>query len=485
MTLSVDRWRWRVDLPVVALLTLVVLVVVWMFRSVLVTSDPWHYAQSALYFGAHEWIPSGLTRWGIILPLVPAAAVFGDTLPTYFAFALTATALIVPVVYVLARWVVPTLVAALTVICFMALPLTFLNASRGYPDLMAVALSGLTLILVLASRDQDRVGWLVLAGVVAGWAFEVRETTVFAWPVFAWVMWGTRRRILGYALFLLGVLPWVVTDVVLSWRTLGDPLAKWHVLTGSDLNASTSVLDGAYLGHDRWWYVSRLPLAISEQPWGWTLLLVAGLGLIGGLVLRGRVGLYVVWAVLPALLLLIQAGVLDPAHPSVRVDVPRYWLGFLPGLTIAAVALCRWVACSIRLPGWIGPVALTAVLVVAGARFATTEPSLYPNSGDLPYLTARALPPGATVWTDGRTSRILPVYLNSQGRSVEIRDFTAKGVKIPRGDYVLIFSDTDATCEFCKLDYDLWRQAGGGLPLDGYELVWTAPDGKARLYRVP
>lgn len=480
-----DRWRWGVDLPVVALLTIGVLAVAWTYRSVLVTSDPWHYAQSALYFGRHEWIPSGLTRWGIILPLVPVGAAFGDTLPTYYAFALTATALVVPVVYVLARWVVPTFVAALSVVCFMALPVVLVNSTRGYPDLMAVALSGLTLILVLVARDQDRVGWLLLAGLVAGWAFEVRETTLFAWPVFIWVIWTVGRRILGYVLFIIGLLPWAVTDVLLSWRTLGDPWAKWHVLSGSDLNTSTSVLDGSYLGHDRLWYLLRLPVAISEQPWGWTLLLVAGLGLVGGLALRGRVGLYVVWAVLPAVLLVVQAGLLDPAHPSVRVDVPRYWLSFAPGLTISAVALCRWAGLKVRLGGWLGPVLLTAVLVTAGARYATTEPSLYPNSGDLPYVTARELPAGSTVWTDGRTVRILPVYLNSAGRDVTMRDFTARGATPPAGDYVLLFSDTDTTCEFCKLDYDLWRQDGHSLPLDEYTPVWTAPDGKARLYRVP
>ena len=84
---SGDRWRARIDVPVVVVLTLLVLAVAWYYRAVLVTSDPWHYAQAALNVGGHEWIPSGLTRWGIILPLVPVAAVFGQTLPTFYAFA--------------------------------------------------------------------------------------------------------------------------------------------------------------------------------------------------------------------------------------------------------------------------------------------------------------------------------------------------------------------------------------------------------------
>lgn len=484
MPRSAERWRWPVDLPAVLLLTVAALALAWAFRAVLVTSDPWHYAQAALSFGSHEWVTSGLTRWGIIVPLVPVGWAFGPTLPTFYAFAFAATALIVPVVYLLARAVGGVIVAGLTTVAFIAMPLTFVNLSRGYPDLMAVALNGLTLLLVLAARDRDRVGLLVLAGLIAGWAFEVRETTVFTWPLFAWVVWGVSRRWRGYAAVVLGLVPWAVLDVLLSWRTLDDPWAKWHVLTGSDLNDSTSPLDGAYLGHDRLWYVTRLPRAILEQPWGWTVLTVAGLGLVGGLVLRGRVGLYVVWALLPVALLMVQAGVLDPAHPSVRVDVPRYWLAFTPGLTIAAVAFSAWLGQRVRLPAWAGALGLTAVLVGAGAGYAISEPTFYPNSGDLPYRTARQIPDGATVWTDGRTARILPVYLREAGRSARVEDFTLRGARPGSGDYVLVFSDTDTTCEFCKLDYDLWQAAGNRLPIEGYTLVWTARDGKARLYRV-
>lgn len=479
-----DPWRARVDVPVLALLVVTTLVVAWVWRTVLVTSDPWHYAQAALNFGTHQWIPSGLTRWGIILPLIPVAAVFGPTLPTFYAFAVFATALIVPVVYLLARAVGPTSVAALTVVAFVAQPLTFINLSRGYPDLMAVALNGLTLILVLRARDRQQVWLLVVAGLVAGWAFEVRETTVFTWPLFAWIIWTTRQRWRGYLAVIVGLLPWAVADVLLSAATLDDPWAKWRVLTGSDLNDSTSVLDGGYLGQDRWWYLTRLPVAMAQEPWGWVLLLIAGLGIAAGLVLRGRVGLYVVWAVLPVVLLVLQAGVIDPNSPSVRVDVPRYWLAFTPGLTIAAVALCARAAIRVRLPASAGAGLLTLLVVVAGIRFATTEPTFYPNRGDLPYRTVQALPDGATVWTDGRTYRILPVYAASAGKSFDVRDFTRKGFRPAPGEYVLIFSDTDETCEFCKLDYDLWLARGKRLPVEDFARVWTAPDGNARLFRV-
>ncbi|MEZ5158072.1 MAG: glycosyltransferase family 39 protein [Candidatus Nanopelagicales bacterium] len=479
-----DSWRGRVDISVLVLLVVSTLVLAWAWRTVLVTSDPWHYAQAALNFGNHDWIASGLTRWGIIVPLVPVAAVFGPTLPTFYAFAALATALIVPVVYLLARAVGPSSVAALTVVAFVAQPLTFINLSRGYPDLMAVALNGLTLILVLCARARERVWLLALAGLIAGWAFEVRETTVFTWPLFAWIIWTTRRRWVGYLAVVVGLLPWAVADVVLSAATLDDPWAKWRVLTGSDLNDSTSVLDGDYLGQGRLWYLTRLPVAMAQEPWGWVLLLIGVLGIAAGLILRGRVGLYVVWAVLPVVLLVLQAGVIDPSSPSVRVDVPRYWLAFMPGLTIAAVTLCARAATGLRLPASVGAGLLTLLVVMAGIRFATTEPTFYPNRGDLPYRTVQELPDGATVWTDGRTYRILPVYAASAGKAFDMRDFTRKGFRPAPGEYVLIFSDTDETCEFCKLDYDLWLARGKRLPVEDFAPVWTAPDGNARLFRV-
>src|SRR5690606_4431059 len=114
--------------------------------------------------------------------------------------------------------------------------------------------------------------------------------------------------------------------------------------------------------------------------------------ILGGLVLRGRVGLYVIWALFPVLLLVLQAGVLDPQHPSVRVDVPRYWLAFLPGLTISAVALCAAAADRVRMPAWLGAGLLAAVVLVPGVRFATTEPTFHPNSGGLPYEVVAQLP---------------------------------------------------------------------------------------------
>jgi hypothetical protein len=76
------------------------------------------------------------------------------------------------------------------------------------------------------------------------------------------------------------------------------------------------------------------------------------------------------------------------------------------------------------------------------------------------------------------------VYAASAGKAFDMRDFTRKGFRPAPGEYVLIFSDTDETCEFCKLDYDLWLARGKRLPVEDFAPVWTAPDGNARLFRV-
>ena len=139
-----EPWRTRVDIPVMVLLVTVTLAIAWLSRTVLVTSDPWHYAQAALNFGTHQWIPSGIDPLGDHRATDPGGSgvrtdvadllrlrVLGDDagggrrLRSGQVGGTTAD-------------------RSLTVVVFVAQPLTLLNLSRGYPDLMAVALNGLT-----------------------------------------------------------------------------------------------------------------------------------------------------------------------------------------------------------------------------------------------------------------------------------------------------------------------------------------------------
>ena len=266
---------------------------------------------------------------------------------------------------------------------------------------------------------------------------------MFTWPLFAWIIWRMSRRWSGYLAVVLGLLPWALADVLLSWWTLDDPWAKWHVLTGSDLNDSTSVLDGAYLGHQRWWYISRLPIAhgtgavgldaVADRRSGhrrW-----AGSARPGGTVRRlGRAARH-------------SAGPAGRGAGSEQSERAGGCAAVLAGLH---ARLDDRRGRAVRCGG--GPAAVAGLrrCRCAGpacgdqrARFVATEPTFYPTSGDLPYRTVQALPDDATVWTDGRTYRILPIYANSADRTVDVRDFTRRGAKPAAGDYVLIFSDTD------------------------------------------
>ena len=203
---------------------------------------------------------------GIIVPQIPVGAVFGPTLPTFYAFAFLATTLVVAVVYGLARWVGPPLIAALTVVVLVAQPLTLLNLSRGYPDLMAVALNGLTLILVLLARARPgvvagerrsggRMG-LRSAGDDGVHLAAVRVDHLADEPTLVRLPRG-RARVTAVG---AGRRTAVVVD---AGRPMGEVVCPDRL----DLNDSTSVLDGAYLGHQRWWYISRLPIAMAQEPW--------------------------------------------------------------------------------------------------------------------------------------------------------------------------------------------------------------------------
>ena len=119
--------------------------------------------------------------------------------------------------------------------------------------------------------------------------------------------------------------------------------------------------------------------------------------------------------------------------------MPRYWLAFLPGLTIAAVARCRG-----RLPH---PAALPGSAQQsrggrrrAGGQVRHDGTTFHPNSGNLPYEVVDNLPVGQQVFTDGRTCASCPcTAATSPWTSATSR---ARIARPESGQYVLIFSDT-------------------------------------------
>jgi hypothetical protein len=494
---------------------LAAMAVAWALRSAIVPTDPWHYVQGALAFPEGTWRPAGLSRWGYLLPIIPFARAWGDATATYYAIPLLTTGVLAGVLYLLGSRFVARAAGLLGVLLVLGTPLILVNLTRGYTDLTATTLVGLALLLVTLAQDAaERGAWrwrvpalLLAGGFVTGWSFEVRETAVFAWPVIAYALWRVAPPLRALAWFAPPALAWLVLDLVMGAFVYDDPLLKLRTLSGADISASEVTSDAGYVGQSRWWYVTILPRSVLTLSAGPAVLLCLLVGIIGGFAFRAQLGRIWTWGMLSLGLLSLQGGVLDPAHPSVRLDVARYWMSFLVPLILAAagslVIMLRrarpgpqaWLVLGLAGAMFLG-------LLVPSARFVAGYPGLVAHGGGAmaelrDHLTKSPLPGDARIWADWGTQRVLPTYqvgaLGDPRWSVErfrslnklLREppETSRGYPRP-GDYVVLYSADDRTCWHCRRALDSVRPALGPFPSLGWQKVFTSSRGNLTLYRL-
>ena len=188
---------------------------------------------------------------------------------------------------------------------------------------------------------------------------------------------------------------------------------------------------------------------------------------------RAQLGRIWAWGMLTVALLWLQGGPLDPGHPSVRLDVARYWLSFIVPLMLAAVGTMAIVIRSSRGAWRVGAAVAGGVLalgvVVPAVRFATSYPGFAPNGGDaMVELRAHLASQGgeladARVWADWGTQRVLPAYqtgpfgdprweagsFRSLNRLVRFPPTSTSEYPQP-GEFVVIYSAEDRTCWHCR-----------------------------------
>ena len=523
------------------------MVIAMAFRSALVPTDPWHYVQGALAFPEGTWRPSGLSRWGFLLPIIPFARVWGDATATYYVVPVLSTGVLAGVLYLLGTRYVSRSTGALAAVFALGTPLVFVNLTRGYTDLTATTLIGLALLLATLAADAaaesdstaargvgadasddhgpdtgaaagtaagpgNASGWevpalLAACGFVTGWSFEVRETAIFAWPVIGWVLWGIGRPRRTLAWTAPPALAWLALDVLLCAVVYDDPLLKFRIILGADISTSEVSSDAGYVGQSRWWYMSILPRSILEVSGGPALLACLAVGAVGGVVFRAQLGRIWAWGMLTVALLWVQGGPLDPAHPSVRLDVARYWLSFIIPLMLAAVGTAVIVIRSsrgaVRIAAALAGGLLALGVVVPAVRFATSYPGFAPNGGDAmvelrDHLASQwAGLADARVWADWGTQRVLPAYQNGPFGDPrwEARRFLSLNrlLRFPPdspadypqpGDYVVIYSAEDRTCWHCRRALAPVEQAFAPLPGAGWIELFTSSAGNLSLYQL-
>lgn len=505
------RGPWgRGDVLVAVLVGLVVIAVVAVLRSAIVPTDPWRYVLYARAFPFEGAAPLGYSRYGMVLPLLPLVAVFGDAEVVYYVWPLVGAGLLAASVHLVAARFWGRLPAVLAVVLALGTPITFLNLSRGYPDVQSTGLLALALVLALVSRDRQRPGpgavlLLLAVGFLLGWAFETRETTILMWPVVAAVLW-RRGQVLRRAGWVVAALAlWAVADVVISGIAYGDPWLRVHAFTRQDLATGTLPADEAaratYVGRSRWFYLTVIPrLLWTSSPGGpWTLAILV-VGALGVLSRRTPTRAAAASFLLAYLGFVAVTGFLLPDQPSGRIDLSRYWVGFLPFAGLAAAGAVTDLADALA-PG--GSQARTwelrlaaAVLVGAGplvtlVTYVATAPQLVVNGADqLGQLRDHLAGSGdgrLRLHSDAYTARLLPTYRRGPfgGEDLWSGTVTALGSGAPPtpGDLVALRSPADPTCGACAGATARWNE-GGGAVLPGWTEVWAAEGRGLVLYRV-
>lgn len=500
----------RRDVVAAAAVAIAVMVVAVIWRSPIVPTDPWHYVQRAMDFPDRVWVPLGYTRYGIIIPNILPAKIFGDAQASYYFWPLISAGVLAAVVYLMGRrWWGP-MAGLVAVVLLFTNSLVFTTLTRQYPDLMAMTLVFSGAFCALMARDRDFRGraavlWVLAAGFFLGWSFEVRETALFAWPLVIALLWrrGSVLRMLGIA--ALPVLGWAALDVAIGAVAYGDPLLKLHTFMGfgSSRPAPGTAADAALEARSRLYYLGAIPEGAASRPDGRWMLVTGAVGLLAVVVRNWPLRLMSASFMSILALNLLAGGMLFPDHPFGDIFNTRYWIQYLPSLALViggvAALAAGWLGRRVGSGGPLGRrlvaaavgVAVVAVPVWTTARWVPTVEAFAPNGGDaLEELREHLAASGFRtdeVWTDWETKRILPAYQRDPLGGAKVwagtpRSLTGSGQPGP-GDAVLLFSARDKTCQWCRTALRPWLAEHPTVP-SNWELAYRSENGNVEFFLV-
>ncbi|MGH3380115.1 MAG: ArnT family glycosyltransferase, partial [Actinoallomurus sp.] len=354
-TSRADTRAWRPAVLLGAVLTLLYGALLLLDLSVPQPVDHSRYMDAARSFPSppkdpifdHQYLRIGLTG-----PTAVVMKVFGYSEVTYHAFPVVTALLLFAAVYAIGCMLFGRLVGALSAAVLGCAGIVVVAGTELLPDLPATALFTAAVALTIAVREKLlawRRLWLVVIGVLMGWSYLTREFIVFVWPLVPVLLW---RRV-GRWEWLWGFVPVALTGIgetLLNAHLYGDPLKRLHAGSGlGDLPSDPKV---AATFHDLplWVYLWRLPQQLARLAEGPGMLSLLALTLAAGVYvvvrrLRGtatvperRVGVFALWVMLLWVPLTLAGGVLNPAHPKLRLQLLRYWYPLFPAFVLGGVA---------------------------------------------------------------------------------------------------------------------------------------------------
>ena len=389
-------------------------------------------SDSLAYFGWAENLSSneishGPTRFGVLVPVRVAIALFGVSEGAYYAIPFVLSLLLVAGTYVVGLKLTGRhVVGGAAAITMVSSTLVLELSSQILPDTFATAWFVLGLAFLLAARGSAyRPYWIGCGAAAIGMAYLCREYVVFMAPLLLFLAWVDRWKFREWLVVILVLTGVLLGEMLLSGILFGDPLARFQALAGfAERGASgeSAFLSAYGEGATRWTVLRRGPGALAVYVVGRLLLLGVPAAFVGAVVDRRRRGLWCLllfWIAALWVPMVILAGIFDPQTPRIRDNHVRYWYLIIPALYLIAATVLFALANSFRNRGLAAVAGSLAVLIAVGtvaSDFGAIQRG----------LTFRAV--GATQWdevrdwlradgasvdrifTDSRMARVLPLY---------------------------------------------------------------------------
>lgn len=393
-------------------------------------------------------------RIGNVLPTRGFLEVFGYGQWSYYAWPFLTGILLVVATFALGvvlfdRWT--SAVATVLLVVHPVLVDTIIEAGTErmtswqlLPDIPSTAfvVLGFAFLVGAAQRagggrpgDAAPTWWFLLAGFSFGWAYLVRELSVFFFPLVLLVLVAWRVPLRRWVQVAIPMLATLALEMVLAQWAHGDPLARLRV-DGAHGSAPLSPLTRVDA-------LLRFPRIVEVYPGTLVVLTTLVLTVLGALVVRRRAHLLLLlWFLVIWLPLTLVSGLLDPGFIRINASLMRYWVPVLPALVLGASGFAAWVLAQVR--GWLPAgrrtvgVALTAAVAVLGIAAAVVPVTRYvernPRDGAWnamrAYLAARDATID-TIVTDDRDALVLGIYRREPvGGDLVVR---ADVVTVPNG----------------------------------------------------
>lgn len=428
----------RPDVLLVAVIAIVYVIVQSHFLRVPDIGDQADYMEAAARLpdvtATHRHL-----RIGLLFPTRAAIAIFGYSEAAYRFVPYLAGLLLIGGTYALGRLWFNRIVAVAAGLLVMLNPMVLLESSHLLPDLFAARLFTVACALLVAlglRPEAARAGrgataLLVVAGVLLGWSYLVREFILMVFPVVVVIFLAYRinwRRMIPLA---LGALPVFALELLWGLIVYGDPIVRARAVFGRPAGSPGRLAQLEQLREAG--AIGRPPGEILATFWralsgGASAPLFAVLGLaflIATALLRDRRFLVLMawagglWA------FLTFNGFLEDEYGGplfLRIDKLRYWFPIFPPLLVGGVGAVIALAGrlgrdgrAVRSIGVAAVVALTGGTLWGGLGEVSDRASLWDAGGAGQYRDFRPWLASeghrwSTISTDSWTARVLPIY---------------------------------------------------------------------------